>query len=54
MNLRDFLRSGASDEDLAEKLRGIWTSRGDRYSELRAESRRAGGARKIEMYQVGG
>jgi cyclic pyranopterin phosphate synthase len=54
INLRDFLRSGASDEDLAAKLSELWTSRGDRYSELRAESRLAGGARKLEMYQVGG
>jgi cyclic pyranopterin phosphate synthase len=53
-NLRDFLRAGASDDDLAAKLREIWTSRGDRYSELRAESRRSGVSRKIEMYQVGG
>jgi len=53
-NLRDFLRSGVSDEQLVEKLRGIWTSRGDRYSELRAESRGSGGSRKLEMYQVGG
>lgn len=54
MNLRDFLRSGVSDDQILEKLRGIWTSRGDRYSELRAESRGSGGSRKLEMYQVGG
>ena len=54
MSLRDFLRTGASDEDLAARLREIWTSRGDRYSELRAENRSAGGSRKLEMYQVGG
>jgi len=54
VDLRDLLRSGASDDDLAAKLRQIWTGRGDRYSELRAENRRAGAARKLEMYRVGG
>jgi cyclic pyranopterin phosphate synthase len=53
-SLRDFLRAGATDEDLTTKLGEIWTARGDRYSEIRAESRSAGASRKIEMYQVGG
>ena len=53
-NLRDFLRTGVSDEEIGARLREIWTLRGDRYSEQRAENRRAGGSRKLEMYQVGG
>jgi len=53
-NLRDFLRTGASDEDLEARLREVWTSRGDRYSELRAEKRRDGSPPKLEMYRVGG
>jgi cyclic pyranopterin phosphate synthase len=52
-SLRDFLRTGASDEELAARVREIWTARSDRYSELRAENQSAG-ARRIEMYQVGG
>ena len=34
-DLRGLLRSGATDADLAEALRIIWTGRGDRYSDLR-------------------
>jgi cyclic pyranopterin phosphate synthase len=53
-DFRDFLRTGASDEDLEARLREVWTSRGDRYSELRAEKRHAGSPAKLEMYRVGG
>jgi cyclic pyranopterin phosphate synthase len=53
-SLRDLLRAGASDEELEKRLRDIWTMRADRYSELRAENRRGGGSRKLEMFQVGG
>ncbi|MCY4086233.1 MAG: GTP 3',8-cyclase MoaA, partial [Actinomycetia bacterium] len=35
-DLRAQLRSGASDEDLYQRIAGIWTVREDRYSELRA------------------
>ncbi|MFM1874187.1 MAG: Cyclic pyranopterin monophosphate synthase 3 [Planctomycetota bacterium] len=35
-NLRDLLRSGASDEQLAAALRDCWTARNDRGAELRA------------------
>lgn len=53
-SLRDALRSGASDDELYERVAGIWSARADRYSELRAEQRGAEGRPKIEMYQVGG
>jgi GTP 3',8-cyclase len=54
-SLRDVMRAGASDEELMELLRGIWTGRADRYSELRASLRRAAAEqRKIEMYYIGG
>jgi cyclic pyranopterin phosphate synthase len=46
------MRHGATDEDLKRLMHGIWTNRGDRYSEERA-SRREGG-RKIQMFQIGG
>ena len=53
-DLRAPLREGASDEALAAILHDIWTLRGDRYSELRAQLQAHGGRRKIEMYQIGG
>ena len=36
-DLRALLRSGASDEELAEAIAGVWTRRADRYSEIRTE-----------------
>ena len=50
--LRDFLRTGASDEALAEKIGAVWKARGDRYSEIRSST--GTGAPKIEMSRVGG
>jgi cyclic pyranopterin phosphate synthase len=57
LDLREAMRAGASDADLVQMMRGTWRERGDRYSELREESRRAGdrpGEKKIEMYYIGG
>jgi cyclic pyranopterin phosphate synthase len=55
LDLRGPLRSGASDADLLELLRGAWLRRADRYSEQRDELRRGSpAARKIEMYYIGG
>jgi GTP 3',8-cyclase len=54
-SLRDPLRAGATDEELAELIRQIWTGRQDRYSELRANLRQASGDHtKVEMYYIGG
>jgi cyclic pyranopterin phosphate synthase len=55
-DLRALIRSGASDDDLAAKLAEIWRVRGDRYSELRAQSAvdPAIGGRKVEMSYIGG
>jgi GTP 3',8-cyclase len=54
-SVRDALRGGATDEALLEMIRGIWTRREDRYSELRADLRRnAGQQPKVEMYYIGG
>jgi cyclic pyranopterin phosphate synthase len=54
-DLRSPLRLGASDDDLAGVVRGVWTSRGDRYSEQRMTLRRTGvAAGKIEMNYIGG
>ena len=51
-DLRGPLRAGASDADLAEIIRGIWTRRADRYSEKRtlAGSKQP----KVEMSAIGG
>jgi len=52
-DLRAPLRDGASDLELARILAGIWSARGDHYSELRGQNM-ADPARKIEMSYIGG
>jgi cyclic pyranopterin phosphate synthase len=51
-DLRAPLRLGASDEELIEQLRSIWTRRTDRYSELRTAETAA--LPKVEMSYIGG
>jgi cyclic pyranopterin phosphate synthase len=51
-DLRGLLRGGASDEDVAEALRVIWTGRSDRYSELRTLD--TVDLPKVEMSFIGG
>ena len=51
-DLRGPLRLGASDEELVEQLRGIWTRRTDRYSELRTAE--TASLPKVEMSYIGG
>ncbi|HKB95022.1 MAG TPA: GTP 3',8-cyclase MoaA [Gaiellaceae bacterium] len=51
-DLRAPLRSGASDDELAETLRGVWTRRTDRYSELRTGE--TAPLPKVEMSYIGG
>jgi cyclic pyranopterin phosphate synthase len=51
-DLRALLRSGASDEELGETLRLVWSRRRDRYSELRSE--RTTDLPKVEMSYIGG
>jgi GTP 3',8-cyclase len=53
-DLRGMLRAGASDAALRAHIAGIWSKRGDRYSERRAELRAAGVLDHVEMYRVGG
>jgi cyclic pyranopterin phosphate synthase len=53
-DLRSPLRAGASDEELFEIIRRVWTARTDRYSELRASLRDAEGLHKVEMNYIGG
>jgi cyclic pyranopterin phosphate synthase len=51
-DLRTLLRGGASDADIEEAVRGIWTVRADRYSELR--TRATAPLHKVEMSHIGG
>ena len=51
-DLRALVRGGASDEQLREAIRGIWTRRTDRYSELRSAATAA--LPKVEMSYIGG
>ena len=46
------LRSGESDDDLAELITTIWAGRDDRYSERRAAATEH--LPKIEMFALGG
>jgi cyclic pyranopterin phosphate synthase len=51
-DLRAPLRLGASDEELTEQLRAIWSRRTDRYSELRTAE--TASLPKVEMSYIGG
>ena len=51
-DLRAPLRAGASDAELAELVRGIWSRRTDRYSELRTADTPS--LPKVEMSYIGG
>lgn len=51
-DLRDLLRSGASDDELRDRLRSIWLARQDRYSEIRSENTRS--LPRVEMSYIGG
>ncbi|MFO1426130.1 MAG: GTP 3',8-cyclase MoaA [Steroidobacteraceae bacterium] len=44
-DLRGPLRAGATDEELAQMIRAVWTQRLDRYSEQRAALRGRGGSK---------
>ncbi len=51
-DLRKLLRSGASDEELDRVVGQVWSTRTDRYSEIRSE--RTAGLQRIEMSYIGG
>jgi cyclic pyranopterin phosphate synthase len=54
-DLRGPLRRGATDDELASLVLGLWSRRTDRYSEERAASSTGpGGQQKVEMYAIGG
>lgn len=51
-DFREMLRSGASDQEIAAALNGVWGRRDDRYSEIRTEA--TADLPKIEMSYIGG
>ena len=53
-DLRGPMRAGIEDAELGEIIDRVWTHRGDRYSEQRAESGHEVRVEKIEMYYIGG
>lgn len=54
-SVRDPLRDGISDSELAELLSRIWIGRSDRYSEIRQPDKtQTQVIKKVEMYRVGG
>lgn len=55
-DLRTPMRDGATDAQLADVIRGVWSVRADRYSEQRASLTDELRARrkKVEMYHIGG
>ena len=56
ISLRDPLRDGASDEELAQIIRHTWGRRTDRYSEIRSSltEEMRDRRKKVEMYHIGG
>ncbi|HEY9111704.1 MAG TPA: GTP 3',8-cyclase MoaA [Rhodanobacteraceae bacterium] len=53
-DLRALLRAGESDAAVRAAIAGIWSHRGDRYSDRRAELRAAGVLEHVEMFAIGG
>jgi len=51
-NLRNVMRAGATDADMAGLLQNLWRSRDDRYSEIRG--RFPAVEARVEMYRMGG
>ena len=51
-DLKGPMRAGATDEDLAALVGGVWGARRDRYSELRSAATRD--LPKVEMHSLGG
>jgi cyclic pyranopterin phosphate synthase len=50
--LREMMREGMDADEMSEVIRGLWTKRADRYSELRGRLPRH--QPHIEMYRMGG
>ena len=52
-DIRDFMRNGATDEEIQNRIIEIWYGRTDRYSEERTAETVAN-RKKIEMSYIGG
>lgn len=52
-DLREAVRSGASDEELRRQIASVWSERVDQYSELRS-GETVGIGQKVEMSYIGG
>jgi GTP 3',8-cyclase len=52
LDLRGPLRDGSTDAELEAVIRGVWSQRDDRYSELRSEETQ--GLPRLEMSRLGG
>ena len=52
-DIRDFMRNGATDDEIRERINWIWQGRKDRYSEERTAETVAN-RKKIEMSYIGG
>jgi GTP 3',8-cyclase len=52
-DIRDFMRTGVTDEQLIERITQIWNARNDRYSDERTEET-VRNRKKIEMSYIGG
>jgi cyclic pyranopterin phosphate synthase len=52
VDLREALRSGRSDEEIAELIEETWMARQDRGAELRAESAQRGALYRLEMLRA--
>ncbi|MBV6391296.1 MAG: GTP 3',8-cyclase [Anaerolineales bacterium] len=51
-DLRELLRGGATDEDVAQKIESVWGKRADRYSDIRSQNTLP--LPKVEMSHIGG
>jgi GTP 3',8-cyclase len=51
-DLRDLLRSGATDEEISQMIARVWGRRADRYSEIRSDHTIS--LPKVEMSHIGG
>jgi cyclic pyranopterin phosphate synthase len=51
-DFRALLRGGSDDDAIRERIRSVWLTRADRYSEIRSAA--TGRLPKVEMSHVGG
>jgi cyclic pyranopterin phosphate synthase len=52
-DIKEFMRKGASEEEIKKRIMDIWSGRKDRYSDERTEET-AKNRKKIEMSYIGG